>query len=45
MKNWLNPVDSSALTDNETYENAVKELQEASEKGYIIINGKRLNIK
>lgn len=45
MKNWLNPGDISGSINSEIYDNAVKEIEEASKKGYITINGKKIMLK
>jgi len=45
MKNWLNSSDISGSINEDTYESALAEVQEAAEKGYIIINGRKILLK
>lgn len=47
MRNWLNPGPGgiSGSINSEMKDSAVEEIKEASEKGYITINGKRYSIK
>lgn len=45
MREWLKPYDSSGSLDDETYQSAMKQIEEIVERGSFSVNGKSYSFR